>query len=306
MGRWAFIAVLLGFGCGSDTGAAAFPDVPPDPVVMARAAAFVGSCLDDPIHELVARGYLSEADDFGVRRGGACLADATDGCAAVSRCTTVAFDVDPNCVPGCHNDVFTACGGDGKALTIRCPNGWSCAPDGETCRVDGAEPCDYDTFVPRCDDGRPVTCGGDVSRIGARCAHAGLTCAADADGARCIGEGEACDGAHGDWFEGTWMRGTCVDDDILRTCANGRVHLQTCGALAPGFRCQTAAGGDFCGLGGECPPYDYEDAPTCEGTVLSVCNAGKIEAIDCTTLGFTRCESRGPDGYICAPGPFGD
>ena len=70
--------------------------------------------------------------------------------------------------------------------------------------------------------------------------------------------------------------------------------------------CQSLGALFFCGLASECEPADVgfsRTLDTCDGTILTTCNAGRIEHVDCTTLGFTGCQIDKKNGkYGCIPG----
>jgi hypothetical protein len=74
----------------------------------------------------------------------------------------------------------------------------------------------------------------------------------------------------------------------------GRRQTVDCGLLHPGFSCQSAGGQFFCGLGAECAPAGLPPgsgpAAICDGSAVVVCNAGRIERVDCLALGFIGCE----------------
>ncbi|MBK9266372.1 MAG: hypothetical protein IPM54_42125 [Polyangiaceae bacterium] len=79
------------------------------------------------------------------------------------------------------------------------------------------------------------------------------------------------------------------DDSIPGTLGrvNDAEHELDCGLLADGFTCQTVNGTSFCGLASEC----YDLKPACEGDSVVLCNAGRIDKIDCKSLGFTGCNA---------------
>jgi hypothetical protein len=80
---------------------------------------------------------------------------------------------------------------------------------------------------------------------------------------------------------------------------NDREHVFDCGILADGFTCQSSmASGDLdCGLAAECDMGSTYEA-TCEGDELVLCNAGRIDRIDCKAVGFDGCD---PDVGLCFP-----
>jgi hypothetical protein len=98
----------------------------------------------------------------------------------------------------------------------------------------------------------------------------------------------------------------------FEACVNARRHEFDCSSYGPGFTCQSYDGVPFCGLASECRPGNVVDAdwelsqqgkpePSCDGTTLVFCNAGRLERIDCTELGFTGCDI--DDGLGCIPSP---
>jgi hypothetical protein len=151
-------------------------------------------------------------------------------------------------------------------------------------------------------------------RPGLDCAELGLACVADDAqnfGARCVGTGEACTNLSDPLFDGMACAG-----NTLVACVNGRQHDLDCATMGEGFSCQMNAGIPFCGLAAECLPAHLQGAadrdvpqgglpePSCDGTAIVFCNAGRLERIDCTTLGFTGCDLDA--GIGCIPSPTSD
>ncbi len=167
--------------------------------------------------------------------------------------------------------------------------------------------CDPGTFVDGCTaDGRPEYCEDGVVWHGRACGDFGLSCA----GGACVGNGADCglpsfdiDGEVID-FQGVGCNG-----DVLDACVADKGATLDCTTQGPGFSCQEHHGSFFCGLGNECvPASDGSDSPlaaSCDGSVLTFCNAGRIEHLDCTTLGFTGCDiDRSIGHYGCVPRQF--
>ena len=96
---------------------------------------------------------------------------------------------------------------------------------------------------------------------------------------------------------------------MMQACLGGRTTSIDCAAQGPGFSCQSLNGSFFCGLAAECQPARNSSAPElaiCDGTTLTFCSAGRLEHIDCTTLGFSGCEIDAKldhfDHFGCTPG----
>jgi hypothetical protein len=92
--------------------------------------------------------------------------------------------------------------------------------------------------------------------------------------------------------------GISCEGDTLVSCVEARVHRRDCAAIGEGFSCHTVDGATFCGLGADCVPGNQPGYPpqnaapiTCNGSVLNFCNAGRLDQIDCTDLGFTGCDA---------------
>jgi hypothetical protein len=91
------------------------------------------------------------------------------------------------------------------------------------------------------------------------------------------------------------FEGSACTASTLTACVNGKTSAVDCSMMGPNFTCQHVGAKFFCGLGSDCSPADdgstsSTNLASCAGTVLSFCNAGRLEHIDCTTLGFTGCE----------------
>jgi hypothetical protein len=49
--------------------------------------------------------------------------------------------------------------------------------------------------------------------------------------------------------------------------------------------------------------YFSAQPASCDGAVLSFCNAGRVEQVDCLALGFSGCEVDSSNNrYGCTPG----
>ena len=83
---------------------------------------------------------------------------------------------------------------------------------------------------------------------------------------------------------------------------NGGLHEIDCSEVGAGFSCQTFGTSAFCGLAAECDPSSgaVSDA-TCEGDQLVFCNAGRLDKLDCKSLGFSGCNA---SWGVCSPSPW--
>lgn len=301
----ALVLALAGGACGGDGGG---NDVvaPLSPDAALRAAALLGSCVDDGAVSFLETLYFPYPENvlLSLRDAADCLAASDDGCAAVPRCLPIRF-VTGDCVEGCIGDRIVICG-DGGGHSIALPAGFSCDGAGGI-TVPGAPRCDGATFVQRCDGDRPVKCQGDGFEIPqGSCADAGFACVAPGGEAQavCQGTGGACQGSS---YGQGWLEGTCLDADTLETCVRDGRHVQRCADVGVGFTCQARGPGiSFCGLGTECDPrQDSGDGngARCDGDAIVVCNAGRLDHLECKTLGFAACAE--VDGIpYCTPGPF--
>jgi len=120
-----------------------------------------------------------------------------------------------------------------------------------------------------------------------------------------VGEGASCSESIGD-SELTNPVGTGCVGNTLRGCLGGQATSVECATQGPGFGCQSLDGTFFCGLAAECVPaetYSASASASCQGTTLTFCNAGRLEHLDCTELGFSGCEiDKKVDHYGCTPG----
>lgn len=260
-----------------------------EPAAALRAAVMIASCMpDDDPHS-----YLK---DFYWERGGlldrdpswiGCVAARSDGCAAVKDCLGLESNLGGPCVPSCNGSVFQACD-DSLRFRADCSKlNASCSLDGGCIACHPGPSCDKQSFVGRCDGQVPVNCRDERETAMADCSLLGLKCVVDQDGdARCAGKGAACTG---DLSGEARVFGGACNGSKLTACVNGAEHELDCSEIASGFACHSSGGVSFCGLAGECDP-ELADA-ACEGNTLAMCNAGKLEKVDCLALGFTGCDS---------------
>lgn len=283
-----------------------------DPTLALRAAVFIGSCIpDDRTNRYLNRMYTTrddEPDALLIRASGACFATKTNGCAAVLDCLGVSASVVATCSGSCDGNTAVSCD-DSLEFRSDCTKlGQTCIQQGNRGRCVGPgtqAACDFETYASKCENGRPTYCGSSGVELGPTCADHGLACVAltDSFGTRhmCGGTGPACTNKGGTGPGSAVYEGIACNGTSLRACVNSSETTLDCGTVATGFGCQSGASGTFCGLANECAPGGATK-PTCEGTSLVVCNAGKTTKVDCTALGFTGCNAT---AGACTPSPWG-
>ena len=282
-----------------------------DADAVAQAAVVFGSCApDDGVSRNAAYIWAAQASTgeffYRTQLQLDCLAHANCGCEAMERCFGYAFEASvADCKPGCSGDKFTACGPGNdlpaaSRFTFDCQSvGLRCDPSG-VC-IDGAPiVCDAPLGGGRCNsDSALEYCDTGLVRHGPSCPELGLECTDKG----CVGRGASCTSLENTpedvVFEGQGCSGT-----MLSACVHGKQSSVDCRTKGPGFSCQHVADDYFCGVAGECTPATPSGLDTsshCNGTVLEFCNAGRLEHIDCTSLGFTGCHV-GAGDYGCTPG----
>ena len=286
-----------------------------DASLIALAAAVVGSCLpDDGVDRTATHMWSPQAASgrypFRTALQAECLAHSACGCAAAEHCLGYTLGPSASCTSGCANGVFTACGPEhdldtGVRTTVDCGSvALSCDPVA-MCADGAATPCDDTAFTPACDaQGRPTFCAKGVVQHGPVCSTLGLSCAA----VSCAGSGASCSNASPGEAGDIVIDGSACSGKMLSACVNGQTATLDCSQQGPGFSCQHVAEKFFCGLASDCIPADdyspsLSDPPTCDGSQLEFCNAGRLEHVDCTALGFKGCEIAPSAGhYGCIPG----
>jgi hypothetical protein len=293
--------------------------------VLARAAAVLGSCWpDDGVSRNAAElWHWKEEASFwkNFRLQAECIARAGGGCRGRDTCLGWTLGESPACTPGrtCEGTIFRQClerpGYENIEQVVDCATlDLDC--DSRAICVDGpAVSCDLETYVEACEANMPSACASTgVVRRGPDCAELGLSCVADSAQsvdtviARCTGSGNACENLSDALFDGIACAG-----DVLEACVNGRRQDLDCTTFGAGFSCQSHSGIPFCGLASECLPANLQGSldrdvpqggipePACDGALVVFCNAGRLERIDCTALGFTGCDIEA--GYGCVPSP---
>jgi hypothetical protein len=285
-----------------------------DPLLLARAAVVVGSCIpDDGIDRNLAEMWASDVNnarsfDRSVLQA-ACLASTTCGCGAVTECLGYqvvlgAFGSSKRCSGSTFTECVQPASGSGGCFSFECGAvGLACDPL-VVCSAAPALACDETTFAPSCDQARrPQLCSSGGGVPGGDCAALGLTC----DAGQCVGGGAACAGgllaSQGEVAPaGLGCAGTMLD-----ACVGGKHAPIDCAKRGPGFSCQSVGGHFFCGLAAECVPGNEPfggDARNvkCEGNTVVLCNAGRLDRVDCRALGFAGCEVDASKAhYGCIP-----
>ena len=290
------------------------PDDPTPQEILAASVVFASCIPDDGIaramQDIYFRGLESDGGLELTSEMVRCLASTGGGCDATETCLGIAVTATGPCAPSCDGEVFSACDGVTR-FAVDCGRfGLACDPR-ESCVSDepvGAA-CDYETYEPVCEGGRPSYCS-DTVELGPVCSTLGLDCTVDDTGfgpsARCTGDEGGCtaDVSTPNGFE--LGAGTCVDADQLQVCANGGLHTVSCADFHSSLSCQTTADGSFCARGNECDNYcppgsdcdgDFGREITCDGDQVVVCDMGVITRVDCVGLGFSGCNA--------AVNPFG-
>jgi len=283
-----------------------------DPDTVARAATVVGACLpDDGVARNANYMWSGQASSgelyYRFQMQAACLANSKCGCAAVANC--LGYRIEPSataCDKECTGNVFSACNpaidlADGFRLSFDCSSlALSCDPEG-LC-LEGAPTVCTEGAPATCASGRPEYCDDGIIQRGPVCADLGLDCVAGA----CVGRGAACTGSSAapDDLD---FAGTACSGSMLSACANGHLSTVDCSTRGPGFSCQHVGDTYFCGLAAQCAPaghFSDSSLSRCDGNTFEFCNAGRVDRVDCLSLGFSGC-SLGGGNYGCIPGLIG-
>jgi hypothetical protein len=301
-------------GGGGAAGGGSGPLGPPTPDEVARAAVIIGSCHpDNGVNRetgFIWRDFGLAADTTDLAQQAKCIASAGGGCGALKTCLGWNVSSSPGCSEGvtCSGSKFTLCMAEiGITYSIDCQTmGLACNADPKiddvassrrACLRGANETCDSSLgFQATCNGSVPQVCDDSRWYHGPDCAARDLACAEGL----CTGTGDACTAPIG------------CSGDVLLDCANRRRHDVDCTQYGAGFSCRSFGGAFFCGLGAECLPSGvavddtiYGDPePACDGTAIVFCNAGRLERIDCASLGFTGCDLDG--GLGCVPSPVSE
>ncbi|HKP56658.1 MAG TPA: hypothetical protein VJV78_08060 [Polyangiales bacterium] len=282
---------------GSDKPKPSTPARSRDATVLARAAVVIGSCVPDHGINRDLSHLWSQGEHWWQRLAYAaeCIAAAGGGCDALKVCIGWSLVPSSERCTTCEGNVAIRCG-DGARLTLDCASLGLRCDESAVCRAATSRDCDPASFKPRCaEDGVPEYCASGVVYRGTDCRESGLGCV-DTD---CAGRGEPCSpswgASNGDMH---WLGTGCADDSTLEACVGGRSARRSCSDEGPGFTCQSLQDTYFCGLASECLPGELprEDARgtaiACEGDTIVFCNAGRIERLSCTDLGFDGCNPK--------------
>lgn len=169
--------------------------------------------------------------------------------------------------------------------------------EGATC---GLGPCVPGTDEPYCDKDLLVVCDPfEYAWMATDCRYdtghyeysegdrkvvalgAGGTCGTGLDGVpACVGTGETCDPQE--------TRPVC-EDDVIITCRHGKVSRYRCETFLPDAVCEVDQDEEpYCTVAHkECTPRMDE---SCKNGVISFCNLGKYDQVDCRFHGYGRCE----------------
>jgi hypothetical protein len=300
---------------GGDGSIPPAPSGPIDPAAAARAALLIATCIsDDGVNRTLQELYLERTSNpYRSRAVLECLATKTNGCAAVTDCLGLRYSGDGGCGDAsCTDNVYSECSGADFRLTVDCTKtGRTCiAKPGAYCAANGEVECAEDTTAGLCDGTTPVACVDGLLVRGRDCAQYGATCEVlytyQTGGSMtgCKGAAGACTGtSNDDALTARWEGVRCENGKLVGCLENGLATLD-CAESALGFTCFDAPDGGstsaaYCGTAAECSPKSpwAKVAATCEGTSVVMCNGGKIEKVDCTSLGFTGCAAG-----LCTPG----
>jgi hypothetical protein len=293
------------------------PTTPLDPAVAARAALLIATCVsDDGVNRTLQQIYLERTTNpYRSRAVLECLGAKTNGCAAITDCLGIAYSTDGGCGDAsCAGNVYQECTSSFR-LTVDCSKtARTCVAKPSTyCAAADEVECVESTTPGVCDGTTPISCVDGLLRRGQDCARFGATCgvlytygqtAGSMTG--CKGAGGSCTGtSNDDAITARWEGQRCENGKLVGCLSNGLATLD-CAESAAGFTCFDSPDGGtgataYCGSAAECAPKSpwNKVAATCDGTSVVMCNGGKIEKLDCTTLGFTGCNAG-----LCTPGFF--
>lgn len=296
------------------------PPGPKDMEAVAKAAVFVESCIPKVIYSdgnVNARidSIYSSVQSWSVHRAISdrvnCFNEKTNGCDAVRECLGIVitgnlFKYWQGCQDGIGMRRVGVAPDPISNYWMNCAGiGLECFPENkDRCGVPREE-CDYTTELSFCtEDGSRRNCnfsfdeGKGFRYLSPSCAKFGLTCEVGPAGAMCTGAGAACDAQSTDDLIADYGVGIgCNDSNTLRACVNGHEQFVDCSAIAKGFQC---IGGSrpHCGADFQCNYDRSNPKPTCNGTLLEVCNGGVRTTIDCAELGFEACDAK---RGVCQP-----
>ncbi len=300
---------------------------PKDMDAVAKAAVFVESCLGDEIDwpqnvnrriDTIYSTVSAWAIEQGISDRVHCFKDKANGCDAVRECLGMATVVAkiggtfPCTDEGVGHGAFSDDGAASESsiwydVWYNCPGlGLECNDNYNRHICELPREICFTYFLPHCTENNEPRYCGEIPHAGQSkfseshpsCSKAGLTCKADNKTAYCAGSGPTCEwkaipGISADFGQGI----ACTDSNTLRVCVNGFEQIVDCSAVAKGFHCIDGTR-PHCGADFQCNYDRSNPLPTCNGTVLEVCNGGVRTQIDCTSLGFETCD---PVRGLCGP-----
>ncbi len=211
-------------------------------------------------------------------------------CSEYLACTRFGGTCEGTVAGSCQGTIAYACSSPGRSEQ---PPIFDCALVGATCEPSGsggvcvqpasAPACTSDA---RCDGNTRVVCrpkaGGGTGELRSDC-PAGTTCLSDGRAAACLAESKPC-AALGSQCEGdtavlcagqgdslSEVRSGCAA--VGRKCALDEKNVARCVPIASD--CTAATG--------------YANTTRCDGTTLEVCIEGRVERLDCASVGMTSC-----------------
>jgi hypothetical protein len=239
---------------------------------------------------------------------------AAQSCEELTACTPSEehHEVCESSWDGCVDDVLVNCAdeGDRAVSIIDCGAAGMVCSEGNSMSSCGIEPCDPETFEPRCDGDLRIECDSNsdvVQVIDCRSeisytfepeeepvARHGGTCGTDEYGSLdCVGDEEPCDDLT--------YESHCAGD-VLVSCKGGRVARFDCSSISNGFECVDSF------MGTDCAPRHFDCSPfsgdACEGGVITFCWDGAERRFNCGDFGFAGCETAestgsGPPAAYC-------
>lgn len=302
------------------------PPGPKDMDAVAKAAVFVETCMGswidwppnvnrriDEFYSIVSQSTVAQAISERVQ----CFQDKANGCDAIRECLGVATELRE-----IGGTVLCSADGIGRSMfSNETPtsdaNTWynlwfNCPGLGLECIDRSRYLCDLpreecpDGFAPYCTENNEPRYCGPIPFYSSEphtmphpsCTKVGLTCRTDAETAFCAGSGPSCawtpkDQVSADFGEGI----SCEDTNTLRACVNGYEEIIDCSTVAKGFYCIDGSR-PHCGADYQCNYDRSHPLPTCNGTILEICNGGVRTQIDCQSLGFETCD---PIRGLCGP-----
>jgi len=258
------------------------PAASPTPEDIARAAVLYRSCVADGSASGWADRFWESAlggRDTHLWESARCISRHGGGCEALEACLGLSMSSPAGCEPGCDGATVVGC--DDLTYRLDCSRfGKECVDGGRgesRCATPIGGSCDPDSFEESCDGDRPRVCMGGTMVLEDSCSDRGLMCTIhDVYGAVCAGPDGPCD------TEG-------CEGSVVTTCVNDGALRKDCASVESSLTC-VEVGAAHCSLADECRSFDFTD--TCSGTVLIMCNAGRVVEVDCATLGFEGCHDR--------------